>query len=249
MNSDKGCFEMKNGTGIFSERRAGLVAFVTLLLLLGSLVFADGDSRKPTQAEKDFDKSILNTFAKAVPPPPAGWEKTSASTVITDLRTVYSEINEPFRTEFYAVWQNSKAIQEGQMRMNEELMKLTKKPGFTAKELEDLQKRMEVKDTEARVEITTNVSSQGIQEKAPLPAIAGALTYRSRRSGVTFVFMGNGWKVDPRGADYIMFTPAKKATTSTVVQNLVVKISADAGRTDQIVKGIDWELLKTLINK
>jgi hypothetical protein len=40
--------------------------------LLACLVFADGNSRKPTQAEKDFSKSILNALAKALPSGPEG---------------------------------------------------------------------------------------------------------------------------------------------------------------------------------
>ena len=44
---------------------------ILLSFLVCSLAFADGDTRRATQAEKDLNKTVLQNFAKAIPPGPA----------------------------------------------------------------------------------------------------------------------------------------------------------------------------------
>ena len=235
-----------------------LFLLTILSLLVCSLVLADGDSRHATQAEKDFSKSILNTFAKAIPPGPEGWEKSGDSTEIAELKIVYTTEKTPLPLGYRNVWENTKHIQDAEAKYNEELMKLVEKPGFTGKEMEDLQKKMAPHDVKVGIYINANLSSQGIYEKVnPAPAIAGGLVYQSQgqyksswNEGSTYVFLGKGWKMtsSSSGGTYIDFKPEKWLTSSTVVQNIVVRVQADPKRSEQIIQKIDWEALKKLIN-
>jgi hypothetical protein len=228
-----------------------------ILTLACSFVFADGDSRKAAPAEQEFSKSTLNVLAKAVLVGPEGWEKTGGSTVSADLKVVYTEVNQPLRLEYHVEWQDSKRMMDAEMQRSQELMKLAKKPGFTGEGVDELQKKLEPRDVKARIDVLTNISSQGIYEKvSPAPAIAGGLAYQSQgeyksgwREGSTYVFLGSGWKMGTSGGTYINFMPGKKASGSTVVQNLVVKIQADPKRAAQIIQKIDWAALNALLTK
>jgi hypothetical protein len=237
-----------NRIRIFSR---ALIALAVLGVLIG-VIFADGDSRKATPAEKEFNKTVLGAIAKAVAVDPAGWEKTGGTT-LEELKVVYTDANVPLRLEYHLEWQDTKRIMEAEAKYAEEIMKLTKKPGFTGEGTDELQRKMEAHDVRARIDVLTNISSQGINEKvAPAPAIAGGLVYRSEsgfkpgwREGSAYIFLGNGWKM---AGSYVNFTSDKKAASSTIVQNIVVKIQADAKRADQMIQKIDWGALKGLIN-
>jgi len=41
--------------------------------LISSFVFADGETRKATQKEKDFYRLVMETLIKALPAGPEGW--------------------------------------------------------------------------------------------------------------------------------------------------------------------------------
>lgn len=249
---------MKIKTKISHLNKTIFVLLTVFSFLVCSLVFADGDSRKATQAEKDFSKSILNTFAKVVPPGPEGWEKTRDSNETNDLNIVYSEEKEPLRLEYHIAWQNSKLIQDANIKFQEELMKLAKKPGFKGDGVDELQQKMTPHDVKVKIDIYANISSQGIKVTAA-PAIGGGLVYQSKGQyssnngwdeGSTYVFLGKTWKVDSSSSSsstYINFTPNKSITTSTVVQSIYVKVQADPKRAEQIIQKIDWETLKKLI--
>jgi hypothetical protein len=217
--------------------------------LLACVVFADGDSRKPTEAEKSFNKSILSALVKALPPGPEGWEKSGGSDLNSSLTAVYSGPNEPLRVEYYVSWRDNKKAQAAQMQLNEELMKLAQKPGFKGEGVEELQKKFEPKDMEARIDVTANLAgSQSIYDKVTTaPAIGGGLVFRTPKA--LFIFLGKGWKTTGGGGTYVAFTPDKSITSSTVVQNIVVKIQAEPGRADQIAQSINWEALNALIKK
>lgn len=225
-----------------------IVGLVTVLLAC-SFVFADGPSRKPAPAEKDFNKSIMSALAKALPPGPEGWEKAGNSDLSSSLNAVYSEPNEPLRVDYYVAWRDNKKAQAAQMQLNEELIKLTQKPGFKGEGVEELQKKLEPKDIEARIDVTANLlGSQSIYEKVtPGTPIGGGIVYRTEKA--LYVFLGKGWKTAGGGGTYVSFTPDKSITSSTVVQNIVVRIQAKASRTDQLVQSINWGALNALIKK
>ena len=114
-----------------------------------------------------------------------------------------------------------------------------------------------VQDIKIRIDVYANLLSQSIYEKvSPAPAIAGGQTYRTQgeftsssgwREGSTFVFFGKNWKMTSSGGTYLTFTPDKSIQSSTVVQNIVVKVQADPKRAERIIQLIDREALKKLI--
>ncbi len=241
------------------DSRIKVYSLLAVLTLACSIVFADGDSRKPTPAEKEFGQTVFNVIAKALPPGPEGWEK-AGKTEDTELKVIYTDVNKPLRIEYYLAWQDSKRMQEAQTQLNQEMMKLLPKPGASMaqitemqKKIEELQKNAEPQDVKARIDLYTNISSQGLYDKAkPGAAVAGGLVYRTDgkyvnggwREGSTFVFFGGNWKL---AGNYVNFTPEKTATSSTVIQNIVVKIQADPKRAAQFIQKMDWQALKGLI--
>jgi hypothetical protein len=238
------------------QSRITIAGFLAVLVLACSMIFADGDSRKSTPGEKEFGKSALDVIVKAVSVGPEGWETAVNSR--SDIQILYTEINEPMRLEYHVEWQDKNKTMAGQAQMAQEMMNLAKKPGFSEKDVEALTKKMEPHDANVRIDVLTNINSQGINEKvAPAAAIAGGLVYKSESGyrtvswieGSTYVFLGSAWKMGTSTGTYVNFTPVKKATSSTVIQNMVVKIRADAKRSEQLIQKIDWESLQKLISK
>jgi hypothetical protein len=236
-----------------------ILVVLAISSLLACSAFADGDSRKPTQGEKEFNKSILNALAKSLPQCPEGWQKTGSTDVNSNLNAIYSSANEPFRIEYYITCEDTKRIQAAQIQLNEELMKLAKQPGFTGKGVEELQAKMEPRDVKVRIDVTANLTSQSIYEKvAPAAAIGGGIVYRSQgefrpssgwRDGALYVFLGKPWKTSGGGGTYVTFTPNKSSTASAEVQNIAVKIQAEDARASRIAQAINWEALNGLIKK
>lgn len=246
---------------ISKKRLTGIwvLSLLTLLILTTfSLVLADGDTRPATPAEKELHKTVLQTFAKAVPPGPEGWEKTGDSTEIKDIQYVPDIKNLPLRVEYRMVWQNAKQIRDANIKFQEELIKLAKKPGFTGEGVDELQRTISPHDVKVRIDVAANLTSQGIYEKAaPAAAIAGGLVYRSQgdyrsnewSEGSTYVFLGKIWKMSSSSSSgsYIDFKPEKPLTAAAVVRNIAVRIQADPARGQQYIDKIDWESLKKLI--
>jgi hypothetical protein len=227
----------------------GILVLFAITSLLCCIAFADGDSRKPTLGEKEFNKSIMAALAKALPPGPEGWDKTGNSDLRSNLNEVYTEPNEPLRVDYYVAWKDNQKAQTAQMRLNEELMKLTQKPGFKGEGVEELQKKFEAKDIDAKIDVTANLpGSQSIYDKVtPGAAIGGGLVYQTPKA--LYIFLGKGWKTTTGGGTYVGFTPNKTITSSTVVQNIVVKIQAGSTIADQLARKIDWDALNALIKK
>ena len=115
---------MNNKTKDFYANKAVFALVTVLSFLASSIIFADGDSRKPTQAEKDFHKSVINALAKALPSGPEGWEKTGECAAITELNTVYSAEKAPLRIEYCIGWQDAKRALAAQIQLNQEVMKV-----------------------------------------------------------------------------------------------------------------------------
>jgi hypothetical protein len=244
----------------------GRISLRTILIVLmmssslACIAFADGDSRKPTPAEKEFNKSILNALAKALPQCSEGWQKSGSTNVNSDLTAIYSPANESFRIEYYIACEDAKRTQAAQIQLTEELMKLAIKPGFTGNGVEELQAKMAPRDVKIRIDVTANLTSQSIYEKAaPAAAIGGGVAYRSQgefkpasgwRDGVIYVFLGKPWKTaGGAGSTYVTFTLDKSAAASTVIQNIAVKIQADDARASRLAQSINWEALNALIKK
>lgn len=235
------------------------VALIVLFCLMaGSLVFADGDSRLATQAEKDFTKTVLNVLAKAVPPVPAGWDITQ-QTAVNQVPNSVSTGSEkyPMQVVYSLSFQDTKRIQEAQMKLQEELMKLMKtKPNATGPEIEALSSKMEPRDVQVQIDVKANILYEGIYEKPfnPAPSVAGGLTYRTPsemrsntwREGCTFIFLGAAWKLFQNTGTYLE-TKVTPGFPHTTVRTIVVKVRADPNRAQQIVQKIDWDALKRLI--
>jgi hypothetical protein len=241
---------MKTGTMASDPIRAALALCIISCAVILPMVWADGSSRRPTQGEKDFEKTLLHAVAKAVPRAPAGWEESGGRADIRELNAIYSDPNQPFSSYYSVSWQDTKRIMEAEQRYAEQLMKLAQTPGFKGEGAETLRKRLEPKDVKATIKISTNVGNQGIEGKAlPAPKVAGEVAYTSQRDGSLYVLLGGSWKMDPQSDEWIKFSPPRKVASSTVVQNIVVRIQADPSRMASIVQGIDWESLKSLIAK
>ncbi len=247
---------MKRRTGKFTK-----IIFILQLMLsffIFSTVFADSETRQATQAEKEFDKTVLSVFSKSVPPGPDGWDQTGGTKINKELDrvTIGTEEN-PLKVEYAIAWQDTKRIEDAQAQLNKELIQLSKNPPVSDKKLSDLSKKMAPHDVTVKIEIRANELSLGIHEKiSPAPAIAGGLVYRSEgayksssgwREGATYILLGKNWTLRGKGRN--LTTTAAKGVPHTRVQTIAVIVRADAERARQIVQKIDWGALQRLIGK
>jgi len=246
---------MKRINWNFYPLKSGMVILAMACLFASSSVFADGDTRVTTKAEKDFAKSVYDVFAKALPSGPEGWERSEA-TEVKEVTSVYSNAGEPFLLEYMVAWQDSKRLQEAKMKENEELEKLAKGPveNLTDKNIQEISKKTAAHDATLKITLEANRFSVGLYDKAaPAASIAGGLVFKSEskfdgswREGTTYIFLGKGWKLTASGGQYVE-TSAAKGAPSAAAQTIVVKIQADPERTKQVISKIDWEALKKLI--
>ena len=238
------------------------IIFPAILLLLGSIqsVTADGDARHATQSEKNFHQSVSSVFSNAVPPCPAGWEKTGDTTQIEALDFVSTGAEEyPLHVDYCFACQNTQRIFEGQEKMVAEIQKLAEsKAAFTEEMVRDLDERTTPHDVQTKILINANVTSRGIYENSfdPVTSIAGGKTYvcaekkdtnRGWQEQVTYVFLGKGWELN-RDCGVYMNAAVSKSLPHTAVQTIIVRIQAAPERTKQIVREIDWEALKKVMD-
>jgi hypothetical protein len=247
---------MKKIRMMIQQRRTVVFFTVMVGLLLGTVVWADSDERAATAAEKAFYNSVMTAFSKALPPKPEGWDQTIFCQ-ITELARVTAGLEQyPFKAEYFTGWQDTKAINAGQERLNEGLTVLAKAKDFSDKSIQDLQKRVLPHDVKVRIDLQANILSLGITEAIkPAPAIADGLVYRSEskysaggswNEGTTYIFLGKGWHIDKNAPNYLNFTP-NKSIPSLTVQSIVVIIYGDPNRAQMLAQKIDWVSLKKLI--
>lgn len=112
-------------------------------------------------------------------------------------------------------------------------------------------------DVEAGVFVAANSFSEDfyspVKREAPM---AGGLVYRSEgkftpergwREGYTYVFLGGNWKFRQDGGHGGMVAAVNKGHSHLAVQTIVVRIQADQTRARELMKKIDWSLLKKQI--
>jgi len=243
----------------FHPIKSGIVILALLSFLASSNLFADGATRLATQAEKDFNKSVLDVITKALPPAPEGWDRTNDSTEVTELQRVSpGSENFPFRVDYYISWQDTKRMLEARAKLDAELEKLAKGPAenMTEKNINELSKKTAAHDVKIRITLDVNQFGLGLDEKTkPAASIAGGLVFRSEgedspntgwHEGATYIFLGKGWKVKRDGVTSVDTTTVK-GVPSLTVQAIVVRVEADPERAKQIISKIDWEALKKLI--
>jgi hypothetical protein len=247
---------MKKTIGNFQVFKISILALALSCLLAAPKLFADGDTRAATQAEKEFAKTVYDVFAKSLPPGPEGWERTQA-TEVKELTSVYSNRGEPFLLEYTVAWQDSKKIQQAAIDEANEIQKLAKNPAaINDQAIHEIEKKTSPHDATLKIVMEANRFSTGIYEKvAPAAPVAGGLVFRSDsaygssgawKEGATYIFLGKGWKVNKSDATWVETKP-DKAAPSAAAQTIVVKITADPERAKQVISKIDWESLKKLI--
>jgi len=249
---------MKKISWNLSPFKSGMVILAMACLLASSSVFADGDSHMASQGEKDFAKNVYDTFQKALPPGPEGWERTQA-TEFKELGRVFVTNGWPLPLEYSVSWQDSKALQESQMKQAEEIQKLAKEnpANINDKTTKEIFRKTAAKDATLKIKLETNAHSVSIQKDFVAAApVAGGQSFRkesaygdsgSWNEGATLVFLGKGWKLTGSGSSRYMESSAVKGAPVDSAQTVVVKVEADPERAKQVIAKIDWEALKKLI--
>jgi len=78
-----------------------------VLIVFAPAAWSDGDSRSATQAEKDFYYLVMQTFAQAVPPGPAGWAMTEKTNLDELERVSVGAEQYPLSLSYKIVWQDA----------------------------------------------------------------------------------------------------------------------------------------------
>ncbi len=79
-----------------------ILVVIMNVMLISSLVFADGETRKATQKEKDFYRMVMETLIKALPAAgPEGWREEKNQFAELELVTPDCE-KYPFQVNYGA---------------------------------------------------------------------------------------------------------------------------------------------------
>jgi hypothetical protein len=85
------------------KRLFSILVVIMNVMLISSLVFADGETRKATQKEKDFYRMVMETLIKALPAGPEGWGEEKDQFVELEFVAPNCE-KYPFRVSYGASW-------------------------------------------------------------------------------------------------------------------------------------------------
>ncbi|MGD1044552.1 MAG: hypothetical protein ABR936_04375 [Bacteroidota bacterium] len=167
-----------------------ILVVIMNVMLISSLVFADGETRKATQKEKDFYRTVMQTLIKVLPAGPEGWSEEKNQ--FTELELVTPDCEKyPFRVSNGASWSDDTRKQAADEEMQKVLApkmmsnasdptykKLTEERDKLAKEFGDalgkndkptverLQSEMETNGKKIQAIIDANdKESDGIMEK------------------------------------------------------------------------------------
>jgi len=167
-----------------------ILVVIINVTFISSLVFADGETRKATQKEKDFYKRVMETLIKALPAGPEGWSEEKNQ--FEELERVTPDCEKyPFRVSYGISWNDIPRKQAADEEIqtvlapkmvsnisNPEYKKLTEQSEKLAKEfgdavgkndkpaIEQLQKEMESNTKKLRVILDANDKEfDGIMEK------------------------------------------------------------------------------------
>jgi seryl-tRNA synthetase len=122
-----------------------ILVVIMSVLLISSLVFADGDTRKATQKEKDFYRMVMETFTKALPAGPEGWSEEKNQ--FTELELVTPDCEKyPFRVNHGASWTDDTRKQAA----DEEMQKVLGPKMISNSSNPELKKLMEQNDKLAK---------------------------------------------------------------------------------------------------
>jgi len=167
-----------------------ILVVIIYVTFISPLVFADGETRKATQKEKDFYRMVMETLIKALPAGPEGW--SGENNQFAELESVSPDCEKyPFRVNYDASWNddNRKQAADDEIQKvlgpkmmsitsNPEYIKLTEQTNILAKELGDaagrndkpaferLQKELEMNAKKIHAITDANdKESDGIMEK------------------------------------------------------------------------------------
>jgi len=90
---------------VFFMKKPFFSIFVLILnvMVISLLVFADGETRKATQKEKDFYRMVMGALIQALPAGPEGWSEEKNQ--FTELELVTPDCEKyPFRVNYGASW-------------------------------------------------------------------------------------------------------------------------------------------------
>jgi hypothetical protein len=110
-----------------------ILVVIMSVMVISSLVFADGETRKATQKEKDFYRMVMGTLIKALPAGPEGWSEEKGQFVELELVTPDCE-KYPFRVDDGASWtddtRRQAADEEIQKVLGPKMMSNTSDPEY-----------------------------------------------------------------------------------------------------------------------
>jgi len=110
-----------------------ILVVIMSVMLSSSLVFADGETRKATQKEKDFYRMVMETLVKALPAGPEGWSEEKSQFVELELVTPDCE-KYPFQVSSSASWtdeaRKQAADEEIQKVLGPKMMNNTSNPEY-----------------------------------------------------------------------------------------------------------------------
>ena len=229
-----------------------LAVLFTIVICVPALATMDTDDyRKPTQVESEFDWLVTTTIDAAIPPRPNGWD-VYAQTKPTQREWVPTGTElQPFEVNYAVEWRDTQRKKKADSEMSLALLKAT------TKEMQrEIRREMSPRDWKATVEVRVNWFERWLDESAvELPSIGGARVFQKPAKidaysgdwveARTYVFMGDGWRLDGRK----MSSAERDDIPHTTVHTILIEVWADAERTRGILQSIDLNALNSLLSR
>jgi len=229
-----------------------LAVLFTIVICVPALAAMDTDDyRKPTQVEIEFDWLVTTTIDAAIPPRPNGWD-VYAQTKPTQREWVPTGTGlQPFEVNYAVEWRDTQRKKKADAEMSLALLKAT------TKEMQrEIRREMSPRDWNVTVEVRVNWFERWLDESAvELPSIGGARVFQKPAKidaysgdwveARTYVFMGDGWRLDGRK----MSSAKRDDIPHTTAQTILIEVWADAERTRGILQSIDLNALNSLLSR
>lgn len=150
------------------------VIFAGFLMSI-SILFADGDSRPATQAEKDFTINVLRTLESSIPAIPSGWTLEEKSEIRAPETVTAGTEKYQVQAEYRQSWQHPAKLEEARIREEQMIAEMAVSMQQDQKGLEETSNRMNALAEEFGKAIEKNDAAEVARIQAEMEALGQQL--------------------------------------------------------------------------
>ncbi len=152
-------------------KKTYLAIFLCVLASI-SAVFADGDSRPATQAEKDFTINVLRTLENSIPAVPSGWVIEEKSEIVAPETVTADTEKYQVQAEYRQSWQHPGKLEEARIKEEQMITEMAASMQQDQKGLEETTNKMNALSEEFGKAIEKNDAAEVARIQGQMEALA-----------------------------------------------------------------------------